>query len=879
MPLRWPCGLLATAMSVSCAAYAQGPAPSEPKPGEATTAAARPTTAAPVPEGRTGANLLGQTNTAQGESRRNENVQITLVDTNAARELNTRVGASATIVQEFRPERDYYSSEYGNAAPGPVHVAPVHGSGVHGALFWSHNNSVFNARSFFQVGSVQPARQNQYGAALGLALWRGAFFQFNGSQDKNRGNVNGNVLVPLPEERTPLTTDPAVRAIVEQLIGAYPDVPPNRTDIAARALNTNSLQSTNTDSVSGQLNQSLGGRHALVFRHAYLAQRVDAFQFVRGQNPDTSNRSHTARLSWTYLPGARTVLEASIGFDRQGTLLTPAAGAVGPVYLNGLTFLGPNSNIPLDRAVNRFSYGASLQHNRGQHALTAGFALTRQQYNGWEPDGARTVYQFRDDFGRDMITNLRMGTPSSLTQLFGNAYRGFRNWEVQAYAGGRWSVDSRLQLSLGVRWEPWTRPTEVTGFDDLPFGSDWNNLGGSFGFALRLPKGVLRGAAGVMFGQLFPATYGQDRLNAPANVRISIQAPNLADPFATLTPEDLDPNKARAARFELAPDLATPYSYQYNLSWENEVWRGWRLQLGYVGSRSHKLYFTYQLNRARFVEGVPFNTATTNLRRPDQRLFEHFYTLNGSRAYYDAGRATLTVPRWRRTTLSVSYWFSKSIDLGSDYTVTGGGQEKWANAGQQQSGVFADLKGLSNFDQPHALLVQATYSVPRAGSGWLRKLIGDWEISGVWLLKSGTPFTVEAGSDALGFGNLDGVNGDRPMLMDPSVLGRIVGDPDTAPLLLPRSAFRYMRAPEELRGNLGRNTFRKGKIANVNAALARSWALAGDWSLTFRAESINLTNTPQFAEPGRSLTSPNFGQITNTLNDGRAFRFALRAGF
>ena len=56
-------------------------------------------------------------------------------------------------------------------------------------------------------------------------------------------------------------------------------------------------------------------------------------------------------------------------------------------------------------------------------------------------------------------------------------------------------------------------------------------------------------------------------------------------------------------------------------------------------------------------------------------------------------------------------------------------------------------------------------------------------------------------------------------------------------------------------------------------------ALGGDTSLTFRAESLNLLNHPQFAEPGRNLTSPDFGQITNTLNDGRAFKFTLQLDF
>ena len=83
----------------------------------------------------------------------------------------------------------------------------------------------------------------------------------------------------------------------------------------------------------------------------------------------------------------------------------------------------------------------------------------------------------------------------------------------------------------------------------------------------------------------------------------------------------------------------------------------------------------------------------------------------------------------------------------------------------------------------------------------------------------------------------------------------------------------------EIAGNLGRNTFRKGKIANLNASLGRAWNMPGDWSMTIRAEAINFSNTPQFAEPGLNLTAPNFGQITNTLNDGRTFRFLLRLGF
>jgi hypothetical protein len=73
--------------------------------------------------------------------------------------------------------------------------------------------------------------------------------------------------------------------------------------------------------------------------------------------------------------------------------------------------------------------------------------------------------------------------------------------------------------------------------------------------------------------------------------------------------------------------------------------------------------------------------------------------------------------------------------------------------------------------------------------------------------------------------------------------------------------------------------FRKGPIRNVNASFSHAWSLHQDVRLTFRAESINLFNTPQFAEPGFELANPNFGQITNTLNEGRTFRFSLQLGW
>ena len=145
------------------------------------------------------------------------------------------------------------------------------------------------------------------------------------------------------------------------------------------------------------------------------------------------------------------------------------------------------------------------------------------------------------------------------------------------------------------------------------------------------------------------------------------------------------------------------------------------------------------------------------------------------------------------------------------------------------------------------------------------------------MLKAGTPFPLYTGSDAPGFGNVDGVPTDRPNILDPSILGAVVGDPSTSTQILSKSKFSFL-APNQRAGNIGFNVFRRGPIRNVNAAVSREFAFGQNHGrvLQFRGEAFNLGNHPQFDAPGNILTSTSFGKITNTLNNGRVLQFGLR---
>ncbi len=830
--------------------------------------------------GRTALNLLGEVDAGGGEGRRNENVRITLIDNNVLRELTTRMGTTAVVPVDVRIDQRYFAAEFGQPPKRlrQAVLAPV--ARAHGTLRWMHQTSVTSARSFFQAGGVRPAHDNSYGFTVGLAAWRGASLMLDGSQVRSRGNVNGNVLVPAPDERTPLATDPARRAYVQRLLDAYPNELPNRTDINPRALNTNDIQAINNDRGSVRLRQAIREDDELVLNYSHTGQKVDAFQLVGGQNPDTTTKNHVAAATWnrTWSPATTTSLTAA--FERVGSLLVPEESSVGPLVLTGFVveFLGPSSNIPIDRALNRFTYAARAEHLAGNHKWTVGAELTRRQVNGSEAESHRGLFFFRNDFGRDAITNIRLGTPSVYRVAVGSIHRGFRNWAMQYYVGNEWKAAKALTFNIGLRFEPVTAPTEVQGLTEIPYDCDCNNFAPRFGFAYDLGRraGVLRGSYGIHYGQIFDVTYGQSRFSPPQNLNIAVQVPDLVEPLNRLRPGDLNPN-ARSTVFRMDPELATPYSHQYGLDWQIPLGRDWTLSLGYVGSRTHKLLTLWYTNRAQPVPGIPQTTRTVNRRRPDLRFFDNRLGLNGSRAFFDAGKATLRIPDWKGFTLDASYWWSKAIDLGNDFSNTASGRSGRLGRSQSEFNSHAEMRAVSSFDQPHAMLIRSQWRAP-ALPGPLEAVLGGWQLSAVVLAKSGTPFNVIAGSDGEGFGNVDGSPGDRPNLLDPAILGRSADDPDTSAGQLPKAAFEFIQ-PFDTAGDLGRNVFRKDGIFNVNLAISKEWALPGDASLLFRAESLNLLNHPQFAEPGRELTSPNFGQITNTLNDGRAFKFGLELSF
>jgi hypothetical protein len=835
-------------------------------------AAAEPQQHPPKPAPKAQPPAAARAGLTRAAAMRNENVQVSRIDTEAVKEANIRLGDNVTIVTQAAVEANQYATEHGRAAGELAVLWPGAAlSGWHGELFQFHQNSIFNARTFFQVGPVQPSRQNFYGGRFTGRSFAG---DLTGgfTQRKVRGMVNGNVLAPLESERTPLATDPEIRAVVSRFLAAYPATPPNRLDFDSRALNTNAPQ--RIDEIDGnlRLDREIGTRSRLSALHAINRQRIDAFQFVAGQNPDTEVHSQRSRLTYRYVPSASTEFAFGGGFTRVRSALTPEPNAVGPRVRMGYQIeeLGPDSHFPINRAQNTYRLGSVNMHRRGAHTFRFGGDLLRTQVNGVETNNQRGLIWFTNNFGRTAIENLRMGTPTTYEVTIGEMHRGYRNWAANFFWADQWQA-GRWQIYYGVRYGLETAPTEVNGLDVFPYGCDCNNFAPRLSFAYRAPGDwVVRAGYNAAFGQIFPVTYGQQRYNLPHARYVQVQSPDLLDPL-----RGVDLQTGRTAPTLLAPDLVAPYAHTYGLSVEKRIAGRYNLRWGYTGSRAFKLLDAFIFNRAVDVPGIPLTTATVDQRRPDPRYYELKHVVNAGTAYMDAAQVGIDVPYRSGLAWGATYTFGKAIDLGADYAATAANRDMSTARSQSQYENFYDKKGLSKFDSPHSLIVYGAYELPRVTAG--RWLLNGWQVAASGLLKAGTPLTLYVGSDAPGFGNVDGGPSDRPNILDPSILGRTISHPDRAPQILRRDRFAYI-TPGGLRGSVGRGAFRKAGIRNLNASLTKQWRWVGsrEYTMLLRGEAFNLSNTPQFDEPQRNLSSPAFGKITNTLNDGRIFQLGLR---
>jgi len=235
---------------------------------------------------------------------------------------------------------------------------------------------------------------------------------------------------------------------------------------------------------------------------------------------------------------------------------------------------------------------------------------------------------------------------------------------------------------------------------------------------------------------------------------------------------------------------------------------------------------------------------------------------NVANSSYNAFQATV-----RRThgglTTGISYSYSHSIDNSSDRS----------DPVLVDSYNLSENRASSSFDQRHLLSISYVYELPvanflrsfsdwahdrqpqdataPAGSGHLRELTDGWEISGVTVYQSGTPFTVinSAGNTGISLTDNAGVSSGLGIAASyPDVVRGLAKPPDNSQsfgkLLANPSQFV---APRGLTfGDAGRNFLNNPGRLNFDMTLAKHFKVKESSEFEFRAEVFNVFNTTQF---------------------------------
>jgi len=602
------------------------------------------------------------------------------------------------------------------------------------------------------------------------------------------------------------------------------------------------------------------------------------------------------------------------------TLHIPGTNGPGPLY-NGIPLFSISGYEPigdsetyLPKYVRNtyFTYSLNFGWTKGAHDLRFGLDIARQRVNEWHPElggGPKGSFTFNGSVtlpgsgSPNQFNNYAaflLGLPQSISKAIEPDWMSPRQWMEGFYFRDRWQVSHNLTLTMGVRWEYYpimtyahygivrfdasTGNINIGGLGSVP--SDTGNstskhqLAPRVGLAYRLgTKSVIRGGYGMSVDPQGPQA---QMLFSYPNVVLQSFAGNTAyipyGPIASGIPAIPYPNVSSGivplpvaiSTTSLPPGpYIRGYIQSFNLFLQRELPGGFVGSAGYVGTRTTHENLLFSINAG--------NPGSGNSGRPLAPLGyvvdETFIEPMGS-ANYNALQAQVDrkVPGGQ---VAVAYTYSKAIDnvdnsLGSLLFY--------------DSANVARNRALAGFDRTQNFRVSWLADLPfGAGKQWVKsgmgaKLLGGWQVNGIFSAYSGTPFSVTASG-----ASLNAPNETQTADQIKSVVTKLGGIGSNSPYYDPTA---FAPVTQVRYGNTGRNILRGPGLVNVDAALFRNFRLRERLNFQVRAESYNLSNTPHFSNPSANVSSGGFLTITSALSRAnnveggeRQFRFALRISF
>ncbi|MGB9199499.1 MAG: TonB-dependent receptor, partial [Terriglobales bacterium] len=696
------------------------------------------------------------------------------------------------------------------------------------------------------------------------------------------------------------------------------------------------------------------------YTHTFSPTLLNEFHAVAQRHNDTHD------VPTTTLPTA-----ASLGFGITPDLpngppsmlfdngLTFGTDYQGPAYLLGNTFAYTDA-LTWVRGRNTWKFGAGFsayQNNTVYDYYGDGqFEFVGDYASGGIGTG-------------DSFADFLVGIPNNFFEA-ANARNNLRSKATYAFVQDEWHVRPNFVLSLGLRYEFSTPKLDTQGrtfsiipglqstrFPNAPLGlvfpgdkgaprgvnfPDKDNFAPRFGFAwdphgngkmsirggIGLFYDVLKGEDNLQFNGAPPFYSEQYAVYSPLGPYSTSGAPYFSQPWASAGfPNDPFPSQppTAASAFNTAtgnslpfagpsiyfvnPHLHTPYTYQYNLSFQTQVARDTVFELNYVGSSSKGLTSLVDVNPFDLSTVFGPNPNPTRVLNEQQNAaltdycatysygpaacpFENATEFdNVSFATFNSLEASVTKQNGNtrylgNTYFTLGYTYGHSIDNASGF------RNRSSQIPAYDHGIF---RASSDFDLTHRVVFSGGWDLPfdQAWADGPRRLTKGWSLYPIFSWRTGFPLTISSqyvdsfdpsdpGPSGAGDSNLANA------IFAPGYSGITIMNPKTSGnLYFNPAAFTQIPDIPGSGYGLPRNFFRGPHRTNLDMTLAKSTHIAENLNAELRVDAFNLLNEVEFNNPDTNIFSSTFGQVTNTdiaspsagYHTERILQIALRLTF
>jgi outer membrane receptor protein involved in Fe transport len=626
-------------------------------------------------------------------------------------------------------------------------------------------------------------------------------------------------------------------------------------------------------------------------------------------------------------------------------------------------------------ASNQLLYMTALQLQdnvsiiKGKHALRFGFDIRKNEFNRSITSASSGLFNFASATTANYQSPA--GTGSALASYLLGAVSNatvetdqpvsWEGWSQAYYAQDDWKVTRRLTLNLGLRYEyqqvpreRWDRisnfnpyganPNDGTlgrlefagkDFGDAPVLPDYTNFSPRAGFALDLfgnAKTAIRGGYGIYYPSTFTTSFFSDvsqGFNSVQTVYLgpggSTQIPafqfqnGLPSPPIQPLGRALGPSAFESQGVNYVKvNGRTPYAQQFALTVQQQLPRGYLLEVGYSGNKGSRLVTgggttanggaggAYDLNQldpkyyglgqalnqqvpnpyAGKVSGI-FGSPTITLQQ-SLRPYPYYNNINvttpreGSSIYHSY-LVNVEKRMSNGFVLLASYTFGKLLGEPTSVTLPGQAMSDQVNAGTgYRLGRFNRRleRSLDPTDSAKHFVLSSVYELPfGTGKRWsssralLNAFVGGWQLNGVLVLQDGLPMVIRGANNFIA---------DRPN--STGVSGKL-GDPSRYEWF---DVTQFVNPAPFTIGNVARTLpdVRGPGIANIDLSVLKNTRVHERWNVQFRAESFNFANHVNLLQPNTTFvpgadghnSSSTFGTITSS-RDARIIQLGLKILF